>query len=339
MLTRKSLLDAVRREQVLYRAITLKDVLNSSGETFIYRAFEYVLGREPDPPGRENYLSKLASGELTKEKILLILRFSDEGKRNSDRMKWSDLLTLGLRLLKPSKSLPPSPVPLNYTTTGFGGLSDHEYADFEAHFRGSVEDVRRHLKVYTPVILDLQEQCGSMPVKGVDLGCGRGEWLELLKEYEVAIQGVDLNDTFFGRVQEKNLSVVKSDIFEYLKASKPESFDLVTAFHVIEHIPPDLRMAFLRQILRVLRKDGVCILETPNPRNLLVGCGDFYRDPTHIAPIFPDTIEFQGKIAGFSQSAAYFIQDRKLLETGKYRFDTLDHYVQVSRDFAWMGKK
>lgn len=340
MLTKKRLLNAVRREQGLYRAITLKDVLNSSGETFIYRAFEYVLGREPDPPGRKNYLSKLASGELSKEKILFILRFSDEGKKNSGRMRWADLFTLGLRLLKPpSKPMSPPPVPLNHTTTGFGGLSDQEYADFEAHFRGSVENVKQHLKVYTPVIMDLQEQCGSMPVKGVDLGCGRGEWLELLRENEVSMQGVDLNDTFLDRVQKKNLSVIKSDIFEFLKTSKPESFDLVTAFHVIEHIHPNSRMDFLKQLLTVLRKDGVCILETPNPRNIFVGCGDFYRDPTHIAPVFPDTIQFLGKTAGFSKSASYFIQDRKLLEIGKYRFDNIEHYLQVSRDFAWIGKK
>ena len=340
MLTRKNLLDAVRREQGTYRAITLKEVLNSPEEVFIYRAFEYGIGREPYKPETTMYLSKLATGELSKEKILFILVQSQEGKKNSSRRRrWRDICILGLRHLRSTLHPLPPPVTINQTTTGFGGLSDQEYSDFEAHFRGSGDDVKQHLEVYDPVIMDLQELCGSMDVKGVDLGCGRGEWLELLKEKQVSAQGVEINDVFLRSVKNKNMSVIKADIVEFLKTSEPESFDLVTAFHVIEHIPPDSRMMFLRRILRVLTKGGICILETPNPRNIFVGCGDFYRDPTHISPIFPDTIEFQGKIAGFSQSTSYFIQDRKLLETGKYRFDNIEHYLQVSRDFAWIGTK
>lgn len=343
MLTRKSLLDAVRREQGIYRT-TLKDVLNSSGEVFIYRAFEYALGRKPDQPGKAIYLSKLTTGELSKKKILFILMQSQEGKKNSGRRRrWLDICSLGLLWLfrPPLKPLPPTvfTVASNHTTTGFGGLSDQEYAEFESHFRGSADDVKLHLKVYDPIIMDLQDQCGSMSVKGVDLGCGRGEWLELLKEKHVSAQGVELNDVFLKNAEIKNIAVIKSDIFEFLKSSEPESFDLVTAFHVIEHIPPDSRMTFLRLILRVLTEGGVCILETPNPRNILVGGGDFYRDPTHISPIFPDTIGFQGKIAGFSQSIPYFIQDCKLMQTDKYRFDNIEHYLQVSRDLAWIGKK
>ena len=121
-------------------------------------------------------------------------------------------------------------------------------------------------------------------MKGVDLGCGRGEWLELLRENEVSMVGVDLNTAFLDRVEKKNLSIIKSDIFEFLKTSKPDSFDLVTAFHVIEHIHPDSRMEFLRQILKVLRTGGVCILETPNPRNIFVGVwGLLQRSDTHCA--------------------------------------------------------
>jgi len=195
------------------------------------------------------------------------------------------------------------------------------------------------LNIYAVNSSDILEKSKIELIKAVDFGCGRGEWLEILKEHGVSALGVEINDVFLKRLKNKDIDAVKADVFDFLKNTEDNSFHIVTAFHLIEHIEINLRVTFLREILRVLKKDGICILETPNPRNILVGSGDFYRDPSHITPLFPDTIQFTGKTIGFSDSASFFLEKEGLVEIDNYPFDSLENYVSVSRDFAWSGKK
>ena len=372
MLTKKSLLKAVRKEQEhLPVNIELKDLLCSFNEEFIYNAFKFILNREPDPVGKHLYLSKLKKGELTKKDIIIILRYSDEGQKAGvkiiglkkaifmgtafkavpikmafkavPRKIALKAVTLWGQLLKPSPEkcgggqlLKLSP---NKTVSQFTGLSPTEYAEFEEHFRGKEEEVKKKFNIYTPVLSDVLERFRIERIKAVDLGCGRGEWLEILQEYGVDVLGVEINNFFLNKIKKKNLSAVKADVFDFLKKTKDDTFHIVTAFHIIEHIDTNLRVKFLREVLRVLKKGGICILETPNPRNLLVGSGDFYRDPSHITPFFPDTIQFIGKTIGFSDSMSFFLEKEGLVEIDKYPFESLENYISVSRDFAWIGQK
>lgn len=351
MLTRKSLLKAVRKEQVkLPVTVDLKDLISFSGEQFIDNAFKLVLNRESDLVGKRLYLSKLSEGELTKKDIIIILRCSKEGKKvgvkiiglgksilYSKFLFKSKLKKLAKKLKSAISSLTHSRHPK--TTTEFIDFSAKEYAEFEECFRGKEEDIKKKFNIYLPVVSDLLEKSKTELIKAVDFGCGRGEWLELLREHGVSTLGVEINDVFLTRLKNKEIDAVKADIFDFLKATEDNSFHLVTAFHLIEHIEMNLRVTFLREILRVLKKDGICILETPNPRNILVGSGDFYRDPTHVTPLFPDTLQFTGKTIGFSDSASFFLKEEGLVEIENHRFDSLEDYVSVSRDFAWVGKK
>lgn len=351
MLTKKSLLKAVRKEHgELPVTIELKDLLSCSKEAFIYNAFKSLLNREPDPIGKHLYLSKLGKGELTKEDIILILRYSDEGKEAGVKiigLRKSILLNRFLyksKLKKLAKKLKSAIFLLTHLyhhklPSQFTDLSPKEYAEFEEHFRGKEEDIKIKFNIYTPAVSDILQKFKADRIKAVDLGCGRGEWLEILQEHGVCALGVEINDFFLNRIKEKNLSAVKADIFDFLKKTEDDTFHIVTAFHIIEHIDINLRVKFLREVLRVLKKDGICILETPNPRNIFVGSGDFYRDPSHITPFFPDTIQFIGKTIGFSDSISYFIEKDGLVEIDKYHFDSLENYISVSRDFAWIGKK
>lgn len=346
MLTKESLLKAVRKEQ----NIELKDLTGCSNEEFIYNAFKFVLNRKPDPIGRHHYLSKLKKGELTKEDIIITLRYSAEGKEenvNIIGLKKNTLLNISLyktKLKKLAKKVKSTIFSLTHsyhhkTPPQFTDLSPKEYAEFEEHFRGKEKEIKGKLNVYTPVILDILKHFKIDLINAIDFGCGRGEWLEILHEHGIYALGVEINDFFLNRIKEKNLSAVKADIFDFLKKTEDDTFHIVTAFHIIEHIDINLRTKFLREVLRVLKKDGICILETPNPRNIFVGSGDFYRDPSHITPLFPDTIQFTGKTIGFSDSISCFIEKDGLVEIDKYHFDSLKNYISVSRDFAWIGKK
>jgi 2-polyprenyl-3-methyl-5-hydroxy-6-metoxy-1,4-benzoquinol methylase len=349
MLTKKSLLKAVRKEY-MKSPVDLKDLISCSGEQFIDNAFKLVLNREPDLIGKRLYLSKLRKGELTKKDIIIILRYSDEGKK-------ADVKIIGLRRFilldsyflkstfkKTAKKLKFAMSSLicsrhPKTTTEFIDFSTNEYAEFEECFRGKEQDIKKRLNIYTPLVFDLLEKSKTELIKAVDCGCGRGEWLEIMREQGVSALGVEINDVFLNRLKNKGIDAEKADVFEFLKATEDNSFHIVTAFHLIEHIEINLRVTFLREILRVLKKDGICILETPNPRNILVGSGDFYRDPTHVTPLFPDTLQFIGKTIGFSDSVCFFLEKEGLVEIDNYSFDSLEDYVSVSRDFAWVGKK
>jgi len=208
------------------------------------------------------------------------------------------------------------------------------YVDFEDTFRGSRDEIKDKLKRYLP-LLPQQE---TRP-RCLDLGCGRGEWLELLRGHGYDALGVDKNPSLSAMAMEYGFEVVFDDVFHFLSVQKGASFHVVTAFQFIEHLSFSSQLLLLDEVYRVLAPGGVAIFETPNPRNILVGSGDFYRDPDHIRPVFPDTLQFLGFARGFSPSKAYFLGQDGLVEADLYRFDTLEDYVKVSRDFVWIGTK
>jgi O-antigen chain-terminating methyltransferase len=119
----------------------------------------------------------------------------------------------------------------------------------------------------------------------LDLGCGRGEWLELLREKGLAAEGVDHNRVIVARCADLGLRVIEADLIEHLRGLSEASFGTVTAFHVIEHLPFSYLVDLIDEALRVLKPGGLMILETPNPANVQLACERFYFDPTHIRPL------------------------------------------------------
>jgi O-antigen chain-terminating methyltransferase len=129
-----------------------------------------------------------------------------------------------------------------------------------------------------------------MPI--LDLGCGRGEWLELLAEQGWHARGLDSNRVMVEECRQRGLAVSEGDVLAHLRSLPDASLGAVTAFHVLEHLPLEVLLRFLDETARVLRPGGIAIFETPNPENLVVGGCDFYRDPTHQRPLHPDTVQF-----------------------------------------------
>ena len=192
---------------------------------------------------------------------------------------------LGLLLEEARKRLP---APLNSEQLN-AMLNEDEhrldamYATFEDQFRGTREDIKQRLEIYLPLIQQCQVGTDDAPV--LDIGCGRGEWLELLRDQRLVGHGVDLNHIFVQQCQEDQLRVIEQDVVAYLQSLPNHALGAITGFHIIEHLPMRTLVALLDEALRVLRPGGMVIFETPNPGNLLVGSCNFYLDPTHRNPL------------------------------------------------------
>ena len=183
-------------------------------------------------------------------------------------------------------------------------IFDAMYATFEDKFRGTRQDIKNRQNVYIPYI-DKAVKTNAPDKQGaqtqiIDAGCGRGEWLELLKENGFNAKGIDLNEIMVGTCKEHNLDAVQSDAVEYLRSLPAASLCAVTGFHIIEHLPFKTLIALLDESFRVLKQGGVIIFETPNPENLLVGACTFYTDPSHIKPLVPAAVQFIAEERGFS---------------------------------------
>ena len=186
-------------------------------------------------------------------------------------------------------------------------MSDNFYKAFEDRYRGSRELILSRLRVYLPFVMPLLQYYPN--AQATDLGCGRGEWLELLTENGFSVQGVDLDRHMLSACRERNLAVYEDDAIEFLKTLPDNSQIIVSGFHLVEHIPFDDVRRLVDEALRVLKPGGIIILETPNPENLVVGSCNFYLDPTHNRPVPPLLLSFLVEYCGFYRSKILRLQE------------------------------
>lgn len=167
---------------------------------------------------------------------------------------------------------------------------DALYLALEDRFRGTRKDIMESLRFYVPFLTDQKIGAGKMPI--LDLGCGRGEWLEVLAESGLEARGVDTNRVFLASCQERGLAVEEADALQYLRTLRDGSLGAVTGFHFIEHLSLDTLIKLFDETVRVLKPGGLAVFETPNPQNVLVGCRDFHADLTRIKPLPAVTVQF-----------------------------------------------
>jgi O-antigen chain-terminating methyltransferase len=177
-------------------------------------------------------------------------------------------------------------------------LSDELYVAFEDAFRGSRELISQRLRVYLPVVAAAGAGTPEAPV--VDLACGRGEWLDILRAAGQVAKGVDLNANFVEQCTARALDVVRGDALEFLRSLPDASAGAVTAFQFIEHLTLEDVRRLLDQSFRVLTTGGVAIFETPNPENVSVLSNFFYLDPTHRRPLPSPLLKFLAEASGFA---------------------------------------
>ena len=172
------------------------------------------------------------------------------------------------------------------------GPDEFQYVGFEDRFRGSEEVIRARLKDYLPYFADQSSV--------LDIGCGRGEFLDLLRQQGISGQGLDLNPEMVEVCRSRGLHATAGDALSYLRGLPDESLGGVIAVQVIEHLQP----AYLSQLLALafdkVRPGGRVILETINPSCWVAFFESFVRDLTHVKPIHPDTLQYLLQANGFS---------------------------------------
>jgi O-antigen chain-terminating methyltransferase len=168
----------------------------------------------------------------------------------------------------------------------------------EERFRGPREEIARRLSVYVPLLEAAGVRDAGAPV--LDIGCGRGEWLELLGCRGVAVCGVDIDEAAVGRCRLAGWNALVADATDHLRAQPEAAYAAVTCFHMVEHLPAAALPGLLEEIHRALRPGGVAIIETPNPENFAVASCGFRLDPAHLAPLPPELLRLLAEQAGFS---------------------------------------
>ena len=215
-------------------------------------------------------------------------------------------------------------------------MSDFFYRAFEDRFRGSRSLISARLVVYQPFLRPLA--VAFQTPKALDLGCGRGEWLEVLSDSGFDAIGVDLNEGMLAACQERGLKGQLGDALSTLKGLPSESLALVSAFHLVEHLPFESAQNLVQEALRVLVPGGLLLLETPNSENLTVGTSSFYLDPSHLRPLPAALLEFVAEHAGFCRRKVIYLQEPADLH-GDSQVGLMDVLSGVSPDYALVAQK
>ncbi len=215
-------------------------------------------------------------------------------------------------------------------------MSPEFYLAFEDRFRGSRDLIKSRLRFYLPFIEPLKALHGTISL--TDLGCGRGEWLELMRAAGYQARGVDLNDSLLQVCLALGLDVQACDAIECLKQLPADSQGVVSGFHIAEHLPFGQLQTLIHEALRVLKPAGLLILETPNPENLAVGTSAFYLDPTHNKPLPPALLSFAAEFVGFHRVKTVRLQEDRQLST-RLELSLTDVLGGVSPDYAIIAQK
>jgi SAM-dependent methyltransferase len=173
-----------------------------------------------------------------------------------------------------------------------------KYLGFEDRFRGSREEIRRRLTDYVPIF------GGASGV--LDVGCGRGELLELFREAGIAARGIDTNERMVSICTERHLHAEQADALSYLRAQPDASLGGLIAVQVVEHLSPDYLMAFLEAAFHALRPGAPIVLETINVSCWMAFFETYMRDLTHARPLHPDTLRFLAEASGFTEIEVAF---------------------------------
>jgi SAM-dependent methyltransferase len=197
---------------------------------------------------------------------------------------------------------PAGPGPSAGDAAGIEDISSalFDYVGFERRFRGDPEVINGVLHDRYAEVLRAHQ-----PV--VDIGCGRGELLELLARDGIEVIGVEPDPGMAAEARARGITVHEMLASDYLERVEDGSLGAVITTHVVEHLPLNVLVDFLEKSAQKLRPGGVFIAETPNPATLIVLGSHFIMDPTHVWPLHPDLLSFLCESAGFRQVRAEFV--------------------------------
>jgi SAM-dependent methyltransferase/predicted nucleic acid-binding Zn-ribbon protein len=207
-------------------------------------------------------------------------------------------------------------------------------------FRGSQEEITARVSEYLPLL------AGQGPV--LDLGCGRGELLRMLRDAGVACEGVDSDPAMVEACRRDALRVAQLDALAALRARAEGSLGGVTAIHIVEHLSAATWMAMLEAAARALRPGGLLIIESPNPESLRVSADLFWIDPTHLRPVHPEAVAFVLRAVGMTIEQVLrrrpFPSEQSLRRVDQSNeiaalAERLDAWLSADRDYAIIARK
>jgi SAM-dependent methyltransferase len=170
-------------------------------------------------------------------------------------------------------------------------LDSHKYVGFEDRFRGSTDDIRQRVSEYLPLFTGCREV--------LDVGCGRGEFLALLRDQGINARGIDVNPAMVEVCRQQGLDASEADALTFLRGQSDASLGGLFAAQVVEHLEPRYLTALLDAAFDKLRPGAPIVLETINPACWFAFFESYIRDITHVRPIHPDTLSYLLIATGF----------------------------------------
>jgi SAM-dependent methyltransferase len=190
-------------------------------------------------------------------------------------------------------SNPEPRIPNPGLSSQFDDLDSHKYVGFEDQFRGSPDEIRRRVEEYLPLFANASDV--------LDVGCGRGEFLELLRDRGVRARGIDINPAMVEVCKGKGLHAEAGDALAYLGGLPDGSLGGLFAAQVVEHLEPRYLMRLLDAAFDTLRPGAPIVLETINPSCWFAFFESYIRDLTHVRPVHPDTLKYLLIATGFQR--------------------------------------
>jgi O-antigen chain-terminating methyltransferase len=258
---------------------------------------------EKEGEGRHaEFLERLADNDDRQEVAIRTLKLIEREQQNIKRR-----LELFIRQLRAEQILEPISVEDKEES------SDLALALLLEQFRGPQQMIRTRQEIYIPLINTLSESLKELPI--LDLGSGRGEFIELLQQHGFQAKGYDSNEFLVKECQERGLPISYGDAFDVLKELEDESVSAITALQIIEHFERPLIWEFIRLCFEKLVPEGLFIIETINPESLTSAIITFNKDFTHTQLLHPDTIQFLMEREGFKDIETHYLHPHKDTDT------------------------
>jgi O-antigen chain-terminating methyltransferase len=194
----------------------------------------------------------------------------------------------------------PAPAPAVTVAAQPAAAALPDYFAFESRMRGSVDAIRERQRHYVGDFRD------AAPV--LDIGCGRGEFLSLLRDAGIAARGIDADADMVAYARGEGLDVTQADIVQHLEAAEDRSLGGIFMAQVVEHLPPAVLVRSLQLAAAKLRPGGLLVAETINPLSPLA-LRHYFADLTHAQPLVPETLELLARQAGFASTETRFLHE------------------------------
>lgn len=214
---------------------------------------------------------------------------------------------------------------------------DYFYKLFEDKFRGPEDTIKERVAEHLPLFTGLTPKLRKLPI--VDIGCGRGEFLSLLKENKLHGIGVDMNKSMVDRAKKIGLNAIENDALTYLSSKGSSELAAITGFHIVEHIPFEVLMQIFEESHRTIAPGGFALFETPNPEALYVGANTFYLDPSHQRPIPSALLAFMLESVGFKSEIIPLHRVKPVISTSNKDLSQIHDTLFGYGDYAVVARK